>query len=165
MNSNIFEECDLEQNWFAFGQKVDDINGFSQSYSFEDVSVAFQDKASSDEEISMHNFIFDDEHSHQEIVKQRRSSEELWSLCELQSQYDDAGLFENKVSLSENKEEKLNEQHKSIESEVNTNWVSHQSASDKMNSNWYSRNEFSESIEVEAKVKLCLNRKDVVIKR
>ena len=113
----------------------------------------------------MYNFNFDNDHSHQEFVKQRKASEELWSLCDLKSQYDDAELLDDKASPFESKEEKLIKLHECVESDINTNCVSQQSASDIVNNNCYSSNDLIESIEVEAKVKLCLNRKDVVIKR
>ena len=52
MNSIVFEECDLEQNWFAFNQKVEEIHRFDQSYICGDASEVLNENVSNVEEIS-----------------------------------------------------------------------------------------------------------------
>lgn len=52
MNSIVFEECDLEQNWFVFDQKVEEIHRFDQSDIYDNASEVLKDNTSSIEEIS-----------------------------------------------------------------------------------------------------------------
>lgn len=165
MNSIVFEECDLEQNWFVFDQKVEEIHRFDQSYIYDDASEVLKDNASSIEEISSFEWNFGSDNQHKNFKSQRKSSEDLWSLCDLQSQYEDSGMLNGELKADSIIEEKEAKQPCDVESDVHTNWVSQSLSSQQLKSNCYSSSEFKESIEVEAKVKLCINRKDVVIKR
>lgn len=165
MNSIVFEECDLQQNWFAFGQKAEDIHRFSQAYSFEGASEVLKDNSFSIEEISLFEWNFGADNKHQDFRKQRKSSEDFWSVCDLKSLNEDSGLLDNQIKPDSISEEISNKKHDGVDSDVNTNWVSQSLSLQQVNSNSYSSTELNESIEVEAKVKLWLNRKDVVIKR
>lgn len=96
---------------------------------------------------------------------QRKPSEELWSLCDLTSQDEHMERIQNYFNYDINREYEIKDHQKSNKSGDGL---------DQNNSNFsmeHSINQFNSAdcaekqVYIEPKVRLCINRKDVVIKR
>ena len=165
VNTTVFSDKERAQNWFGVPHQIEDIDSIYQPWAFEESMIIMGKSHTEHHDNLLFNKLADVSYYQKNKQVQRKPSEELWSLCDLTSQDEHMERIQNYFNYDINRKCEIKDHQKSNKS---GDGLDHNNSKFSME---HSINQFNSAdcaekqVYIEPKVRLCINRKDVVIKR